>query len=343
MRFRVSAVLLSLLCAVTAFGQVAAPVIQNVSPSSGPIAGGTHITITGIELNPSCGAYMIACVPVVKIGGREAEIIERSSSRLVVIAPPGSHGRVDVEVTTPGGTSRLSRAFSYGATDFVRLLLPVFIEGEVSGDRGSRWATELRGFHRDNDAARVTGDPAANAGTISGRTAFTPPVSTSRQGAGRFLYVADEDLQAVVLNLRARDVSRDAENLGTEIPVVGLEQTFAGGADITLVNVPTEAGSRQKIRIYDFDGEYGRSVTVRVYADDGATLLASREIALSEGEVNSDYPAHPGQGEIDLNFISELAGAERVTVVIETPEEGRFWAFATVTNNETQLITTVTP
>jgi hypothetical protein len=138
-------------------------------------------------------------------------------------------------------------------------------------------------------------------------------------------------------------VSRDAENLGTEIPVVGLEQTFAGGADITLVNVPTEAGSRQKIRIYDFDGEYGRSVTVRVYADDGATLLASREIALSEGEVNSDYPAHPGQGEIDLNFISELAGAERVTVVIETPEEGRFWAFATVTNNETQLITTVTP
>ena len=59
--------------------------------------------------------------------------------------------------------------------------------------------------------------------------------------------------------------------------------------------------------------------------------------------VESDYPAYPGQVELDLYLIPELAGLERANVVIETPDEGRWWAFASVTNNNTQLITTVTP
>ena len=343
MRFRLSVVLIAFLCAGSAFAQAAPPVIDHVSPASGAVAGGTLITLTGSNLNPSCGAYMIACVATVKIGGREAEIIERAPDRLVVRTPSGSTGRADVEVTTPGGTYRLARAFTYGGVGFVRLLLPVFIEGEVPGAEGSRWTTELRGFHRDTDVARVSGDPASEAGTVSGRTAFTPSVETDRQGAGRFVYVAEEDVEAVVLNLRARDISRETVNLGTEIPVIGIDQTFAGGEDITLVNVPTEALYRQKIRVYDFDGEFGRSVTVRVYGEDESTPIVTRQLTLTSGDVNSDYPAHPGQAEIDLNALPGLAGIDRATVIIETPAEGNWWAFASITNNETQLITTVTP
>lgn len=342
MRFRLSAVLVSLLCAASAFAQVAPPVIQNISPSSGPVAGGTLVTITGVALNPSCGAYMIPCAPVVRIGGQVAEIIERAADRLVVRTPPGFSGRFDVEVTTPGGTSRLPRAFSYGGAGFVRLLLPVFIEGEVNGAEGSRWVTELRGVHRGTDVARVTGDPAAEAGTVSGRTAFTPSVSTARQGAGRFLYVAEEDINTVVLNLRARDVARQAENLGTEIPIVSAGQTFAGGAEIALVNVPLETQYRQKIRIYDFDGR-AQTVTVRIYGSDLSTPLITRQLALVAGDADRDYPAYPAQADLDLHLLPELSATGRVTVVVDTPQGGRFWAFAAITNNETQLITTVTP
>ena len=344
MRYRFIAVLLTLLCATAAFAQIASPVIQNVNPPGGSVAGGTHVVLTGIALDPYCGAYMVACpAPVVRIGGRIAPIIEKSHDRLVVVAPAGSNGLADVEITTAGGTYRLTRAFAYGATDFQRLLLPVFIEGAVAGAEGSLWVTELSGFHNDNEVARVTEDPSVTAGTVSGRTAFTPAVTTERQGHGRFVYVAAEDVEAVTLNLRARDVSRETENLGTEIPVVSAAQTFAGGSQITLVNVPTQEQYRQKIRIYDFDGEYGRTVTVRVYGADSSTPLVTREVTVSSGDVSRDYPAYPGQADLDLNLIPELLGAERVTVVIDTPADGRWWAFASITNNETQLITTVTP
>jgi hypothetical protein len=343
MRFRSLVVFVTLLCAVSAFGQVAAPLIQSVSPSSGPVAGGTLVTLTGFALNPSCGAYMMACPePVVRIGGRQAQIVERALDRLVVIAPANSNGRADIEIKTAGGTYVAPKAFAYGATDFRRLLLPVFIEGAVDGLEGSRWVTELSGFHRETDVARVTGSPDVEGGTVTGRTAFTPAVTTARQGFGRFIYVSDADADAVSLNLRARDTSREAENLGTEIPVITAEQTVAG-TDIVLVNVPTQAQYRQKIRIYDFDGEFGRSVTVRIFGTDQSNPIVTRTLTTTQASVDEDYPAYPGQAEIDLNGIAELAGLEHVTVIIETPEDGRWWAFASITNNSTQLITTVTP
>jgi hypothetical protein len=343
MRFRSIVVFVTLLCAVSAFGQVAAPLIQSVNPAGGPVAGGTLVTLTGFALNPSCGAYMMACPePVVRIGGRPAQIVERAHDRLVVVAPANSNGRADIEITTAGGTHRLTRAFAYGATDFHRLLLPVFIEGAVEGLEGSRWVTELSGFHRETNSIRVTGNPDGEAGTVTGRVAFTPAVTTARQGFGRFIYVSDQAADDVNLNLRARDTSREAENLGTEIPVISAEQTFAG-TDIVLVNVPTQEQYRQKIRVYDFDGEYGRSVTVHIYGNDQSTPIVTRTLTTSQASVDLDYPAYPGQAEIDLNGIAELAGLEHVTVIVETPDEGRWWAFASITNNSTQLITTVTP
>lgn len=343
MRFRSLVVFVTLLCAVSAFGQVAVPVIHSVTPPAGPVAGGTLVTLTGFALNPSCGAYMMACPePVVRIGGRQARIVERALDRLVVIAPANSNGRADVEVKTAFGTHVFARGFAYGATDFRRLLLPVFIEGAVEGLEGSRWVTEVSGFHAETDVARVTGSPETDSGTVTGRSAFTPSVTTARQGFGRFIYVSDDDADDVSLNLRARDTSREAENLGTEIPVIAAEQTFAG-TDIVLVNVPTQPQYRQKIRVYDFDGEFGRSVTVRIYGTDQSNPIVTRTLTSSQGPVDEDYPAYPGQAEIDLNGIAELAGLDHVTIIVETPDEGRWWAFASITNNTTQLITTVTP
>lgn len=344
MRYRSIAIVFTLFCTASAFAAIPSPVIENINPHGGSVAGGTLVTITGVALNPSCGPYLISCpAPVVRFGGREAEIIERSADRLVVIAPSNSNGRMDVEITTAGGTYRLARAFAYGASDYRRVLLPVFIEGVAEGREGARWVTELYGFHHETDVARVTDDPATSPGTVAGRTAFTPVVHTTRQGFGRFLYIHEEDAETVTLNLRARDTSRELENLGTEIPVIAADEAFAGETDIALINVPTQGQYRQKIRIYDLDGEYGRTVTVRIYGDDPSTPILTRTLTTSAAAVNLDYPAYPGQVELDLELIPQLVAFDRVTVIVDTPAEGRWWAFASITNNTTQLITTVTP
>jgi hypothetical protein len=343
MRLRLIALFVVILVGLPSFAQnILPPVIETVDPSSGSVTGGTLVTLTGTNLSPSCGPYLISCNVVVRIGGKEAEIVERSVNRLVVVAPSNSLGRVDVEITTAGGTDRLTRAFAYGAADFRRLLLPVYIEGSVGGGFDSQWVTELSGFHRATDVARVTGDPQEQSGTVAGRTTFTPAVDTERQGHGRFIYVAEEDGEEISLNLRARDISRVDDNLGTELPVIGIEQTFVD-EDIALVNVQALEGYRQTIRIYDLDGEFGRTVTVRVYGEDATTPLVTRHLTTSSAAVDTDYPAYPGQVNLDLYLIDELLGVEKMTVIVETPEEGRWWAFAAITNNETQLITTVTP
>ena len=322
MRSTAIALFIALFALAASAQMTPAPIVRAIEPASGSVAGGTQVTITGENLNPLCPAFMIGCLDLlVKIGGKEAAIVDKSLTQLVVVTPPGTSGAADVEVRTTGGTARLTRAFTYGATDRRRILLPVLINDEIHGAQGSRWKTELAGFRRDTGV-------------------FAPSVPTERPGQGRFFYLENDLAGLTTLNLRARDLSRDSENLGTEIPVITSEQTFTS-AIIPLLNIPMQQHYRQKVRIYDFEGEYGRSVFVRVYSDD--TLIVTREVKLSEGPTGMDYPDYPGQAEVDLDQMPELSGYSRVTVTVETPQEGRFWAFATITNNDTQLITTVTP
>ena len=88
---------------------LAAPTVTAVSPSTGPQAGGTPVTITGTNL---AGATQIA------FGGQDAGgVTVVSDTTITAIAPAGS-GTVDVTVTTPVGTSQTSAAdrFTYAAT-----------------------------------------------------------------------------------------------------------------------------------------------------------------------------------------------------------------------------------
>ena len=335
MRLKLIAAVLAL-AASSAFAQFPQPSITNIDPAVGTSRGGTLVTITGDAFD-FCPPYLVVCTSsTVLIGGRVAEVVERSNNRLVVRTPRNSSGSYDVAVTTQGGTARRANAFTYGSRAFVRVLLPTFIEGEVRGVFDSRWVTELTGFLRGTDEARVTDDPdAALSGVVNGGT-FTPDVDTDRQGLGRFIYLSTEDAERITLNLRARDL-RSSDNLGVEIPVVRSEDTFGPDSTIAMLNVPIAAQYRQKLRIYDFDGELGRTVKVNI---DG---VVSRDITLSGGDDGVDFPAYPGYADLDLNLIPELAGRDHVTVTIETPDEGRFWAYVSVTNNNTQQVTTVTP
>jgi hypothetical protein len=72
------------------------PEVTSISPTSGPTAGGTTVTIEG---NYFYGATAAA------FGGVDANGQVNADGSITVVAPPGSPGVVNVTVTTPGGTS----------------------------------------------------------------------------------------------------------------------------------------------------------------------------------------------------------------------------------------------
>ncbi len=80
------------------------PVVSSISPTSGPTAGGTAVTITGTGFNG----------PTVRFGEREATVTQNTGTVMTVLTPTtGSAGTVDVTVTTAGGTSETNSATKY--------------------------------------------------------------------------------------------------------------------------------------------------------------------------------------------------------------------------------------
>ena len=100
------------------FTYTAAPAVTGLSPTSGPAAGGTSVTITGTGFTGATA---------VDFGTTAATsytvVSEHRRSRPT---SPAGTGTVDVTVTTPGGTSATSAAdqFTYTAAPAVTGLSP---------------------------------------------------------------------------------------------------------------------------------------------------------------------------------------------------------------------------
>ncbi len=85
--------------------QPPAPTITTVTPSTGPIAGGTVVTITGTNLD---GATAVT------FGGAAGTALSvESDTELTVTTPAGTSGAKDVVVTTGGGSATETGGFTY--------------------------------------------------------------------------------------------------------------------------------------------------------------------------------------------------------------------------------------
>src|SRR5437870_5352840 len=94
------------------------PAITGVHPLSGPVGGGTLVTITGVAFD---GATAVV------FGGAGASYTVVDGSTINAVSPAGSAGTVDVRVTTPQGTSTVSGAdaFTYQGPPTVSSLDPI--------------------------------------------------------------------------------------------------------------------------------------------------------------------------------------------------------------------------
>lgn len=90
---------------VDKFTYTAGPIVTGISPSVGPPAGGTSVTITGLQLTGATAVHF---------GTTAAATTANTATSITATAPPGT-GVVDVTVTAGGKTSTISQQdrFSY--------------------------------------------------------------------------------------------------------------------------------------------------------------------------------------------------------------------------------------
>ena len=173
------------------FTYTAILMVTGISPTAGPLAGGTVVTITGMEFTGVTG---------VKFGSNIASYAFISDTSITATSPAGS-GTVDITVTTPSGTSPTSYAdqFTYQATPTVTLISPisgplrggtiVTIAGtNLTGATAVNFGANAAITYTVNSATSITAtSPAGSASTVD-ITVTSPSGTSSTSSADKFTY-----------------------------------------------------------------------------------------------------------------------------------------------------------
>lgn len=319
-----------------------------VRPSIGPVSGGTRVSIfadvrhcQGQPLPPPCAP------PLITFDGVAATNVEAlDSSNFLATTPAHAAGPAELRILNGEFTKTASAAFRYYDTAaappssmFERVLIPVYFNGP--GAFGSQWKTDLS-VRNDN----------AYAVTPFGRSAvparMSQPLTLDEPApAGAILFIPRESSDALHFGALVRDTSRQAVDWGTEIPVVR-ERDFLSAA-FYLLNVPRDPKFRLTLRIYGMDS-VNDSAGVAFYSmSSGQRLGEFFSVPLTSANpcvrfvpCPSHEPAYAMIGDFQATFPG-ISGTDPVAIRIEPHSEQPIWAFVTITNNETQHVTTISP
>jgi hypothetical protein len=240
----------------------------------------------------------------------------------------------------------LPNAFTYTGESmaaFEPVLFPIFLP-PIPGAFGSEFRTVANVVSR--------GEPLDLYGVDTSCTTIDPPLlpqNAFRVGAtpvelytgcsrstGRIFYVPDGRGEDLAANLRVTDWTRQQGSHGVEIPVVRRDDFTVG--KIVLMGVPVDPRFRNALRIYGLPGG-AQFVNVTVNGvTRGLPLQPPANLFEPSFAAFTDFPT-----------LAQLPpGQTTVTVTIDQPVRGivgptPVWALISVTNNDTQQITTITP
>ena len=302
------------------FTYLAAPAVTSISPTAGPTAGGTSVTITGTNLGT-------AAAVTVKFGATAAIIVSDNGTSLVASSPAGAAGTVDISVTTAGGTSPTlaNDQFTYLAAPVVATVSPrsgptagastVTITGANLGTAatvtvmfGATAATVVS----NNGSTLVATSPAGVAGAVD-ITVTTAGGTSATSANDRFTYVA--------------------------LPIVTTVNPAAG---------PTAGGSTVTIKGMNLGTVATATVTfgstsAAIVSDDGTTLVATNP-AGATGTVDITVTTAGGTSTASANDQFTYVAAPTLTTVspMAGPTTGGTPVTITGTNLGTALTATVT-
>jgi len=257
-------------------------------------------------------------------------------TRAIVTVPPHAPGRVDVAVTNYSGqTVALPGGFLYPepfadlSAEYERVILPAVFSGP--GAHGSQWTSENVVMSRASVAM-----PSLPVAVPEGRRVSIPP--QGRDG-GLLFYMPRGFAPFLFFSSHVRDLSRNASDAGTELPIVRARDT---SNDLHILDVPVNAASRRLLRVYDFDAFDGCTVNVYITPAFGGTPQ-TRFLTLRDRIICVTTPCYPDRPTWAALPLDDLPPGVYDLEIQGVPDDARLWAFVTVTNNDTQHVTAYTP
>ncbi|NMO52413.1 phospholipase [Actinoplanes sp. TBRC 11911] len=235
---------------------VPGPTVTGLSPTKGPAAGGTAVTITGTGFN--------AGSTVTFAGTAAASVTFTSATSITAVSPPGWVGPADVRVTTDFVRSAIASAdvFTYVARPVVTVLDPFagsttggtsvkIVGGPFTGASAvSFGGTAATSFTIEDDSTIKAVVPAGSLGPVG--VTVTTVGGTSTTSGDEFEYVAPPPPPSITKISPARGPNGG----GTSVVITGTALTGATAVDFgptsvtvfsvdspTQITVPAPAGS----------------------------------------------------------------------------------------------------
>jgi hypothetical protein len=151
-----------------AYTYIAAPMIAEIAPQSGPTAGGGSLTISGSGFQN----------PTVSVGGATATVTAWTDSSITATLPPHAEGTVSVVVTNGDHqSSTLPDSYTYGAPPTLTSVAPG--SGFASGGKG----VTLTGTDFAEGASVTFGGAAATSIVVASTTVITATTPAHDPGA----------------------------------------------------------------------------------------------------------------------------------------------------------------
>jgi hypothetical protein len=327
-------------------------VVPNVLPAG--TGGDIHLRALGQNLYACPVPVPLTCESfTVKIGGQPVNVVSSTQGEIVVTAPPHAAGVVDVTIDrNVSGPLTATAALDYFDADkapaaafFEPVVFPALVTG--AGAFGSQWTTDVA-LRNDNDVPLPLPSPFFQVPCVP-VCDTRPPAHSSiiRSGvnapAGVVTYVPRQFAPRVFFDVLARDLSRQSEALGTEIPVVREKDLYDRPFAILLV--PTDAKYRSALRVFRTDG--GASVHLRIFSMNGDNAPATTPLVDSDLPLLAPSPSMAYSSAAIADLVArfpQLAGQGPLRIEIDGRTATRVTgALVSVTNNETQHITVISP
>lgn len=286
--------------------------------------------------------------PFIIFGGTDAATVRFiDSTTIEAVTPPHLPTRVSVTIRQLDGSNpfTLNDAFEFigePESAFEPILFPIFLP-PIRGAFDSEFETIPRVTSGGPERVVLYGEDFSCLllAPIHRETVYDPvllePDGIDKTlevdcstATGRIVWVRKETADSLAASLRVRDITRQALSHGTEVPVVRRDD-FTTEKKI-LLGVPSDGRFRSTLRIYSL---------VHTTAPVNLSINGQgRQVFLQQGRsifepsfaVVSDFPSRE---EVDpIHYL------DRVVIL---PSTVPLWGFVSVTNNDTQQITTITP
>ena len=288
------------------------PTIASISPSSGPLAGGTTVTIIGSNFT---GASKVLFGTVAA-----SRFTVKSATQITAVSPGGS-GTVDVRVTTPGGTSatRAADRFTYQVAPIVAGIAPtsgpatggtgVIITGsDFTGVSKVLFGSVAASRFTVNSTTQITAVSPAGSGTVDVKV-ITVGGTSATNNADRFTYLPAPIVMAV------SPTSGPAAG-GTSVIITGSH--FNGASKVLFGTVPASSyklTSDTQITAVSPGGS--GTVDVRVITPGGTSVISNVDhftYVFAQPKITAVSPTSgPAAGGTSVTITgSDFTGASKV-------------------------------